>query len=186
MNQWTFFTPKYTFWPGSFLKPPPLHLEEIVFWSRRITNKRKKQKPISSYGYPIINQENSQILRKSVKMCFFAVKKNSKKNSVLAFQQFLQKKRINKWWKKMNWFACSKKFKEKNWCNNFDYNDRQCKNSVITKQCNSSARWQKQTNKQTIWWSSRKKIVLEKVTFSEKFRAGFMIFQYSMKMKKTL
>ena len=48
----------------------------------------------------------------------------------------------------MNWFACSKKFKEKNWCNNFDYNDRQCKNSVITKQCNSSARWQKQTNKQ--------------------------------------
>jgi hypothetical protein len=29
-----------------------------------------------------------------------------------------------------------------------------------------------------------KQIVLEKVTFSEKFRAGFMIFQYSMKMKK--
>ena len=70
-----FFTPKYTFWPGSFLKPPPLHLEEIMFWSRRITNKRKKQKPISSYGYPIINQENSQILRKSAKMCFFVVKK---------------------------------------------------------------------------------------------------------------
>lgn len=77
-----------------------------------------------------------------------------------------------------------KNSKKKNWCNNFDYNDRQCKNSVITKQCNSSVRWQKQTNKQTIWWSSRKKIVLEKVTFSEKFRAGFMIFQYSMKMKK--
>jgi len=32
----------------------------------------------------------------------------------------------------------------------------------------------------------KKKIVLEKVTFSEKFRAGFMIFQYSMKTKKTL
>ena len=85
----------------------------------------------------------------------------------------------------MNWFACSKKFKEKNWCNNFDYNDRQCKNSVITKQCNSSARWQKQTNKQ-FGDHQEKQIVLEKVTFSEKFRAGFMIFQYSMKTKKTL
>ena len=83
----------------------------------------------------------------------------------------------------MNWFACSKKFKEKNWCNNFDYNDRQCKNSVITKQCNSSARWQKQTNKQ-FGDHQEKQIVLEKVTFSEKFRAGFMIFQYSMKMEK--
>ena len=113
----------------------------------------------------------------------FCCKKNSKKNSVLAFQQFLQKKEsING--EKNELICMLKKFKEKNWCNNFDYNDGQCKNSVITKQCNSSARWQKQTNKQTIWWSSRKKIVLEKVTFSEKFRAGFMIFQYSM--KKTL
>ena len=75
----------------------------------------------------------------------FCCKKNSKKNSVLAFQQFLQKKEsING--EKNELICMLKKFKEKNWCNNFDYNDGQCKNSVITKQCNSSARWQKQTN----------------------------------------
>ena len=73
----------------------------------------------------------------------------------------------------MNWFACSKKFKEKNWCNNFDYNDRQCKNSVITKQCNSSARWQKQTNKQTIWWSSRKTNSSRKSDFLWKIPSWF-------------
>ena len=72
-------------------------------------------------------------------MCFFAVKKNFEKNSVLAFQQFLQKKEsING--EKNELICMLKKFKEKNWCNNFDYNDGQCKNSVITKQCNSSAR----------------------------------------------
>jgi len=80
-------------------------------------------------------------------MCFFAVKK-LQEELCSSFSTISTKKESINGEKKMNWFACSKKFKEKNWCNNFDYNDRQCKNSVITKQCNSSARWQKQTNKQ--------------------------------------
>ena len=114
----------------------------------------------------------------------FCCKKKLREELCSSFSTISTKKKESINGEKNELICMLKKFKEKNWCNNFDYNDGQCKNSVITKQCNSSARWQKQTNKQTIWWSSRKKIVLEKVTFSEKFRAGFMIFQYSM--KKTL